>query len=234
MLRAADGQGPVVRYGWGRSWEWGAFDLQHKPGGGISCAVSRMGKVMGPLSLAVSGEHNVLNALAALAASDFLGVPFEAAAGALRDFQGAQRRLQPRGARDGVAVLDDYAHHPAEIAATLSAVRHIYPERRLVAVFQPHRYTRTAAFLEPLTSALMLADEIFLLPVYSAGESPLPFASSDSIAERINLRGRRCGLCPDLETAAGMLRAFAREGDILLTMGAGDVYRVGELFLDTR
>ena len=234
MLRALGEQSdthPVLRYGWGASWEWGAFDLTPKPGGGITCRVCHEGKEMGTLELAVSGEHNVLNALAALAAADALGVPFEAAAATLADFHGAARRLQTMGERDGVLVMDDYAHHPTEAAATLSAVRGIYPDRRLLLVFQPHRYTRTAAFAGTLASVLSRADEVLLLPIYSAGEEALPTVSSEDIAQRINEAGGHCSVCADMEEAARRLASMAREGDLLLTMGAGNVFRVGTDFL---
>ena len=222
---------PVLRYGWGNSWEWGAFDLMPRSGGGSTCRVCHEGKEMGMLELAVSGEHNVLNALAALAASDALGVPFEAAAATLADFHGAARRLQTMGERDGVLVMDDYAHHPTEAAATLSAVRGIYPDRRLLLVFQPHRYTRTAAFAGTLASVLSRADEVLLLPIYSAGEEALPTVSSEDIAQRINEAGGRCVVCSGMEEAAKQLRDRAYAGDIILTMGAGNVFRVGETFL---
>ncbi len=222
---------PVLRYGWGASWEWGAFDLHHKPGGGSVCRVCHEGKEVGSLELAVSGEHNVLNALAALAAVCALGVPFESAAVTLSNFHGAARRLQTMGKRDGVLVIDDYAHHPAEMAATLSAVRSIYPERRILLVFQPHRYTRTAAFSEALASVLIRADSVLLLPIYSAGEEALPSVSSEDIARRVCEGGGCCAVCTDMEEAAGKLRSMAHEGDLVLTMGAGNVFRVGMSFL---
>ena len=224
-------RGPVLRYGWGMSWDWGAFDLRHKPGGGSVCRVCRGGRELGGLELAVSGEHNVLNALAALAAADALGVPFEAAAAILRDFHGAARRLQVMGTRGGVLVIDDYAHHPTEAAATLSAVRAIYPDRRLLLVFQPHRYTRTAAFSGALASVLTGADEVLLLPIYSAGEAAVDGVSSEDIAQRVNGAGGRCVTCANGGETLERLRNLAREGDILLTMGAGNVFRIGEEFL---
>ncbi|MCR4819193.1 MAG: UDP-N-acetylmuramate--L-alanine ligase [Fretibacterium sp.] len=223
--------GPVLRYGWGTSWEWGAFDLTPKPGGGSLCHVCHEGKELGTLELAVSGEHNVLNALAALAASDALGVPFETAAAILSDFHGAARRLQVMGEKDGILVMDDYAHHPTEAAATLSAVRGAYPDRRLLLVYQPHRYTRTAAFAGALASVLSRADEVFLLPIYSAGEEALPAVSSEDIARRINEAGGHGTVCSGMEEAADRLRIRARAGDLVLTMGAGNVFHVGEMFL---
>lgn len=224
-------RGPLLRYGWGRSWDWGAFDLVPRATGGISCSVCRKGKVLGPLELSVSGEHNVLNALAALAAADVLGVPFEKAAATLKDFHGAARRLQTKGTLGGVTVIDDYAHHPTEIAATLSALRGIYPDRRILLLYQPHRYTRTAALVEPLTAALSGADEILLLPIYSAGEPPQQ-VSAEAIVERLRRAGKRIAFCRDEDDALRAVRALSQDGDLLLTMGAGNVFRVGERFLD--
>lgn len=226
------GGGAIVRCGWGSSWDWGACDVRHKPGGGVSCRVLRNGTEAGVLDLSVSGEHNVLNALAALAAAELAGVPFEKASALLGDFHGASRRMQMKGEAGGVLVIDDYAHHPTEAEATIAAVRHIYPDRRLILVFQPHRYTRTAAFIEPLSRALAKADHTVLLPVYSAGESAAdtgkPVSSSD-LAVRIG--DERCSLCGCVEEAAEFLSSFAERGDVVLTMGAGDVYRVGDIFL---
>ena len=224
-------QGKILRYGWGKSWDWSAFDLRPKPSGGISCVVCRMGEEVGRLELAVSGEHNVLNALASLAAADALGVPFAKAAEILKDFHGAARRLQAKGERNGVLVVDDYAHHPTEVAASLAAVRGICPERRLLLLFQPHRFTRTAALVGPLSEALRMADEVFLLPIYSAGETALP-VSSEELADRIRGGGGSAVPCTDPDDALERLTNPAREGDVLLTMGAGNVFRVGERFLE--
>lgn len=231
VLSKAGMQGPVLRYGWGRAWEWGAYDLRHKAGGGVSFTVSRRGEELGRLDVSVSGEHNVLNALAALAASDAFGVPFDAASGTLEAFRGAKRRLQTLGARHGVLVVDDYAHHPAEIAASLAAMKKVYPGRRLVVVFQPHRYSRTAAFLDPLADVLGEADLVFLLPVYGAGEAPIPAASSQSIRDRMRPDDPPCRVCVDEGEALEMLDSCTREGDVLLTLGAGSVSRLGGLFL---
>ena len=230
-IPGVEARGPFLRYGWGRSWDWGAFDLRHKPGGGVSFAVCRRGEDLGRLEMSVSGEHNVLNALAALAASDALGVPFRTAADTLRTFRGAARRLQTLGSRNGVLVIDDYAHHPAEIMASLGAMRRVHAGRRLVVVFQPHRYSRTAAFQKPLAAALREADLVLLLPVYGAGEAVVPSVSSRGIADRLRADGHPCRLCEGEEDALSALGCLLREGDVLLTLGAGSVSRLGGLFL---
>ena len=230
-LSECGARGSVLRYGWGRAWEWGAFDIRHRPGGGISCTVCRRGEDLGRLEMAVSGEHNVLNALAALAASEALGLSFAAAAGTLGSFRGAKRRLQTLGLRRGVLVIDDYAHHPTEIAASLAAMRKVHPDRRLVVVFQPHRYSRTAAFLDPLAAALQGADYVLLLPVYGAGEAVVPSVSSQGLADRMRADGCSCRLCGDEKEALAALDSLVEEGDVLLTLGAGSVSRLGGLFL---
>lgn len=230
ILSEREMRGPVLRYGWGRAWDWGAFDICHRAGGGVSCEVCRKGEDLGRLEMSVSGEHNVLNALAALAVSDVLGVPFTEAAATLKTFCGAKRRLQTLGMRNGVLVVDDYAHHPTEIAASLGTMRKVYPGRRLVVVFQPHRYSRTAAFLGPLATALGEADLVLLLPVYGAGEIADISVSSQEIADRMR-PGSLCQLCGDEVETLAALDALVREGDVLLTLGAGSVSRLGGLFL---
>lgn len=224
-------RGPIVRYGWGNSFDWGAYDLTNTPGGGITFTASHNGHELGRVELAVSGEHNVMNSLAAISAADVSGISFEACVDILRNFHGSERRMQVKGTtRDGVLVIDDYAHHPSEIKATLSALRNIYPERRLVAVYQPHRFSRTAMFAGDIASALGMADVVFLLPVYSAGEKEISHSTSDEI-----IRLSEKTITPlSFEGALEALKETLREGDIFLTMGAGDVYRLGEKLLAFR
>jgi UDP-N-acetylmuramate--alanine ligase len=157
---------------------------------------------------------------------------FEKVAETLRVFRGARRRLEKIGEKrlkDGgiVEVLDDYAHHPAEIRASLSAIRDIYPGpgRRLVVVFQPHRYTRTAAFSPQIASALSGADVVLLLPVYSAGEEALPGVTSAAISGAMNAKARPV-LCGDEEEVFSRLDFLLRGGDVLVTLGAGSVTRL--------
>lgn len=220
-------RGGILRYGWGKSWDWGAYDLTRNHGGGISCTVSHLGREEGRLTLKVSGEHNVLNALAAIAAAEICGINFATSAEILRGFHGSERRMQVKGTVSGVLVMDDYAHHPSEIRATLAAVRGIYPERRIVVVYQPHRFTRTAMFAGKIAEALSAADKAYILPVYSAGEEERPHSSSQEVIRQ------GCGRIEALSIggAGGTLEKELEPGDLLLTMGAGDVYRLGENFL---
>ena len=220
-------RGTVLRYGWGKNYDWGAYNVRTSHGGGISCSVSHYGQELGRLSLCVSGEHNIMNALAAIAAADLCGVDFLTSAKILRDFHGSERRMQIKGAtRDNVLIMDDYAHHPSEIRATLQAVRSIFPERRLVVVYQPHRFTRTAMFAGDIAGALELADEAYLLPVYSAGEQEVNNSSAEEITKHNNK------IIPvNFDDVCEVLHDALKPGDILLTMGAGDVYTIGEKVL---
>ena len=222
-------RGEIIRYGFGISWDWGAYDITKTHGGGISCRVSHHGREVGVLTLSVSGEHNVLNALAAISAADLCGIGFEESSEILRGFHGSERRMQVKGTTSvNILVMDDYAHHPSEIRVTLEAVRGIYPERRLVVVYQPHRFTRTAMFAGQIAEALSTAGKAFILPVYSAGEKECPHSSAEEVIRLSN--GKISALTFDdaLET----LKAEVKAGDLLLTMGAGDVYRIGEKFLE--
>lgn len=221
-------RGEILRYGWGKFWDWGAYDLVKSHGGGISCTVSHHGREAGKLSLSVSGEHNVLNALAAIAAADLCGIDFVSSAEILHVFHGSERRMQVKGTTSrGILVMDDYAHHPSEIRATLEAVIGIYPERRIVVAYQPHRFTRTAMFAPEIASALSMAAKAYVLPVYSAGEKECPHSSADEV---IRHGGGRIEAV-SFEEAGKLLSRELKPGDLLLTMGAGDVYRIGEKFL---
>ncbi|MBQ9629501.1 MAG: UDP-N-acetylmuramate--L-alanine ligase, partial [Synergistaceae bacterium] len=221
-------RGKIIRYGWGKSFDWGAYDVTNTHGGGIKCRVSHEGHELGTLELSVSGEHNIMNALAAISAAELCGISFETSSRILKCFHGSERRMQIKGITDNnILIMDDYAHHPSEIRATLKAVRNIYPERRLVVVYQPHRFSRTAIFAGDIANALMNADEVYLLPVYSAGEKELSHSSSDEI---IKLSENR--IVPlTFDDAIETLRHELKRDDLLLTMGAGDVYTIGENIL---
>ena len=226
--RCNKSRGNIIRYGWGKNLYWGAYDIKNSHGGGISCKVSRDGQELGSLELKVSGKHNILNALAAIAAANICGISFEQSAEILKDFHGSERRMQVKGTTaNEILIMDDYAHHPSEIKATLNAVRDIYPERRLVVVYQPHRFSRTAQFAPDIAQALNLADEIFLLPVYSAGEKELSHSSSNEI-----IKSSTKTITPiNFDEAEKVVKDSLKPGDLLLTMGAGDVYKIGENLL---
>ena len=178
------------------------------------------GRPLGPVELKVPGRHNVLNALAAAAAGLLFGVSFEAVARGLAAFSGTGRRFEPVGRYKGALVFDDYAHHPTELAATLRAARGL--GRRVRAVFQPHRYLRTARFLDRFAEALTLADEAIVLEVYPAGEPPIPGVSGAELAARARARGANARFL-EREEALRYLAETLEEGDLLVTLGAGDV-----------
>lgn len=225
--------GPVFKYGLNNfNLDWSAANINHKLNGGSSCEIYKCGVKAGNLNLKVSGEHNILNALAAIAAVNFLGVGFDEAIKILADFHGAERRLQIKGVKDDVLVIDDYAHHHTEIKATLNAVKNIYPGKKIILAFQPHRYTRTAIFLEQLAKSLSMADKIFLLPVFEASEDYIKHGTSDSLAEEIN-KIKDCVLCNNFDEALKLIKLEVKAGDILLTMGAGTIYILGEKFLES-
>ncbi|MDQ4143604.1 MAG: UDP-N-acetylmuramate--L-alanine ligase [Actinomycetota bacterium] len=185
------------------------------------------------VELRVPGLHNVSNALAAAAGCLLVEVPLAAAARGLSGFQGVERRFQIRGRAGGVTVIDDYAHHPTEVRATLAAARP-GPWERVVAVFQPHRYSRTQALFEDFGSAFDQADRVVVTDVYGAGEQPVPGVSGKLVADAVctRLPGRPVAYLPHRSDLAGYLERTARAGDALLTLGAGDISSLGEEILE--
>jgi UDP-N-acetylmuramate--alanine ligase len=183
------------------------------------------------LELAVPGEHNRRNAAAALSALELAGVAREDAAAAIVEFQGAGRRLEPKGEAGGVTVLDSYAHHPAELAADLAAVRN---GGRLLALFQPHLYSRTIHLAHGFAEALAVADAACVTEIYPAREEPVPGVSGRLIVDELaRVRpGMRIGWAPALDDAARLVASWARPGDTVLTLGAGDVDRAAALLLE--
>lgn len=190
--------------------------------------VSRAGDELGRMGLTVPGRHNVLNALAATAVCLELGVPFDEIAAVLRRFSGAQRRFQPIGEVNSVAVVDDYAHHPTEVKATLDATRTV-GRQRVVVVFQPHRYSRTQVLGRDFGAAFDEADLVVLTDVYGAGEEPMPGVSGKVILDALLERAphRPVAYLPRAADIASFLAGRVRPGDVVLTMGAGDIYEVG-------
>lgn len=189
------------------------------------------------LALAVPGAHNVLNARAALAAAELAGFDLDAVAAALAGFPGVHRRLELKGERDGARIYDDYAHHPTEVRAALGALREMSPSR-LIAVFQPHLYSRTKALAEQFGAALALADEVAVLDVYPAREEPVGELSGVSgldvarpVADRMG--GRRVFWTPTRAQAQAALEPRLEPGSVLVTIGAGDVFKLGEALVES-
>ena len=200
-------------------------------GFGSSYEVRSQAGALGTIHLQVPGQHSVMNSLAAVAAGLELDVPFTAIAEALGAFQNADRRFQIKGEARGVLVVDDYGHHPAEIIATLSAARKSC-DRRIVAVFQPHRFTRTASLEEDFARAFYHADVLIVLPIYPAGEDPIPGVTAERLVSLVEKFGHRdVTFAPDFAAAEVLLGARLLPGDLLLTLGAGDVWKIGERVL---
>ena len=179
------------------------------------------------LDMGVLGRHNAMNALSAAAAAWMMGIPGETVSQGLQAFHGAGRRMEFKGTYNGADVYDDYAHHPDEVAATLAAVRNAMPGRRLVLAFQPHTYSRTSALFDDFIRELSKADVLVLAEIYAARERNTIGISSADVAEKIP----GAVFCETLPEVTQFLRANVREGDVVITMGAGDIFRAGEALL---
>ena len=177
---------------------------------------------MGELRVAAPGRHNLQNALAAVAVAEEIGVPFTAVQAAMAEFTGAERRFDRRGEADGVLVVDDYGHHPTEIAAVLAAAR-VTLERRIVVAFQPHRYSRTAHLMDEFAPAFAEADEVVLTGIYAAGEEPIPGVTVEALADSLRKAGRTVHLAPGLADVVPTLLRVTRPGDAVITLGAGSI-----------
>ena len=185
---------------------------------------------LGPLSLSVPGRHNLQNALAAVAVGLELGLSFESIAAGLGEFRGAERRFEVRGEVNGILVVDDYGHHPTEIAAVLAAARTL--NRRIVVAFQPHRFTRTATLMQAFGPALAGTDHLLLTDIYSAGERPIEGVSLETLAQAV--RGSLTAtvdVVPRVEELAGAIARVARPGDVVITLGAGSIGSVPDRLL---
>jgi UDP-N-acetylmuramate--alanine ligase len=208
-----------------------ATNLRSMPGQGIEADLDWWNAPSGRLQLAVPGVHNVRNALAALAVAATSGVSVEAALAVLRDYQGSARRFEWKGEARGVIVIDDYAHHPTEIAATLAAARQRYPDKRIWAVFQPHTYSRTQHMLYQIGESFEAADEVIVLDIYAAREiDDGSVSASELVATSLHHSIRHIATIAD---AAAHLAAHVADGDVVLTLGAGDGYKVGDMLLRT-
>ncbi|RKI86304.1 UDP-N-acetylmuramate--L-alanine ligase [bacterium 1xD42-87] len=220
----------VITYGLSSGSDYTASQVTYDESGFPSFILSRQSGGERKFSLRVHGDHNILNALAAIALADLLGLSDEVIHAGLAAFTGTDRRFEYKGQVNGVNIIDDYAHHPTEIRATLSAAAQ-YPHRRLWCVFQPHTYTRTKAFLEEFASALSLADEIILADIYAAREKDTLGISSETLQEKIRSLGHSCHYFPTFEAIENYLLKNCTKDDLLITMGAGDVVKVGENLL---
>ncbi len=195
--------------------------------------VYEKGRLLGEVFLRLPGLHNVQNALATIAVARRLRLPFEKIRQGLSSFKGVRRRFELKGEAGGIAVFDDYAHHPTEIKVTISAFKKAYPERRLVVVFQPHRYTRTKALFGDFSKVFDQVDVLLVTEIYPAAEIPLPGVSGEALYQALKTRRKRLPTyyAPERALVLARLLEITRPGDLVVTMGAGDIYRLGEEFL---
>lgn len=196
----------------------GSFEVMHN------------GKLLGIIRLSVPGEHNVLNALAAVACGYFFNISFDIMAEGLLEFTGTHRRFEKKGEINGITVIDDYAHHPVEIMATLKAAKN-YPHRKIYCVFQPHTYTRTLSLFNEFANAFGNSDKLILIDIYAAREKDSGIINSEMLRDEVIKNGVDVTYIKSFEETIDYLKEKMENGDILITMGAGDVYRIGEDFL---
>ena len=220
-----------ITYGLSPAAEWRAEEIRENGAGGLDFLALRGEELMGLVRLRQPGEHNVRNALAALATVDQLGVGFGAARSALASFRGVGRRFEILGQSQGVTVIDDYAHHPSEIEATLATARQRFPAGDLWAVFQPHTYSRTKTFADRLATSFSKADHVIVLEIYAAREAPDPTVSAERLARQIKARDVR--FVSELGRAAEQLIAEVKPGSVVVTLSAGDGDQVGRLVLES-
>jgi len=202
-------------------------DVHPVNAGSIFSATLR-GRKLGSFKLQVPGLHNVLNAAAVIAVTAEHGLSLEGVRKGLSEFTGARRRFDVRGVVSNVTVVDDYAHHPTEIIATLKAAREVSPRGRIIAIFQPHRFTRLQAFMSEFAAALELADEVAIMDVYGAGEAPIPGVSGMRLAALIP----RATFLPSFLDVSEWAAKNAQSGDYVFTLGAGDVTLLGPAILE--
>jgi UDP-N-acetylmuramate--alanine ligase len=222
-----------VTYGFSAQADVSAHDIRYNDAFGSTFTVWRGAEVLGEINLPVPGTHNVYNALAATAVALELDVDFPTIAEAFRNFKNANRRFQFKGEVNGIAVVDDYGHHPTEILATLSAAKNGSGGRRTVVIFQPHRYTRTKDLMEDFARSFNNADVLFLTDIYAASEQPIEGITSEILTGKIKQFGHKnVTYIGDIETAAEKVVPELRPGDLVITLGAGSVTRLSEQILE--
>lgn len=220
----------AMTYGLGPQAEWQALKARSNSSGGYSFQVARQGQLIGEFSSPLPGLHNVCNALAAIAVGSLIGLSPEVLSEALASFRGVARRFQLKGEAGGITVVDDYAHHPTEVRATLRAARERFGQRHIICLFQPHTYSRTKLLMEEFSTAFADADEILIADIYAAREVNTYGVTSADLAGSI--RHADSGWAGSLAQARAYLNGHLKRGDILLTVGAGDVDLVGGWILE--
>jgi UDP-N-acetylmuramate--alanine ligase len=220
-----------ITYGMSSQADYQAKDLSFE-GLKSQYRITYRGEELGSVALNLPGTHNVYNSMASIATGMELGIPFDTILRALEGIEGVQRRLQVKGTLKDVTVVDDYGHHPTEIRLTLQTARQCWPDHRLVVAFQPHRYSRVATLFDDFTRAFYEADSLLVLPIYSAGETPIAGIDGQTLCEGIREHGHKdTSFHEGLDAAVSHLKEILTAGDVLLTLGAGDVWQVGEKLL---
>ncbi|MDY5774700.1 MAG: cyanophycin synthetase, partial [Lachnospiraceae bacterium] len=220
----------TITYGLDASDDFHAQNISYDENGCASFDAMQGSSLYGRITLSIPGEHNILNALAAIALAVQMNLPKDAVFQGLGAFAGTKRRFEKKGTLGGITIVDDYAHHPTEIRATLQAAKN-YPHKRIVCVFQPHTYTRTKAFLNDFADALSLADVVVLADIYAARETDTLGISSGDIQKLIADKGTPAYHFHTFDEIENFLLKKCMNGDLLITMGAGDIVNVGEHLL---
>ena len=220
----------VITYGSSDMLDYSASNITYDEKGLVAFDLIKNGKVVDHIQLSVTGDHNVSNALASIATAELLQIPMEIIKKGILSFSGTDRRFEYKGTFNGVTVVDDYAHHPTEIRATLTTAEK-YPHKRLVLVFQPHTYSRTKAFLNDFADVLSMADVVVLADIYAAREKNTFGISSRDIEAKLKEKGTDVHYFPSFTEIENFLLKNCINGDLLITMGAGDIVNVGECLL---
>ena len=220
----------IITYSERQPADYSASEIRFDEIGNASFDLLRHGEYVDRITLAVAGNHNVSNALAVIAVCEQLEIPLDIIKKGILSFTGTDRRFQYKGERDGVTIIDDYAHHPTEIRATLTSAQN-YPHKDIWCIFQPHTYTRTKAFFDEFAEALSLADHVVLADIYAARETDTLGMSSAALTEKIKELGTDTYYFPSFEEIENFVSEKCIHGDLLITMGAGDVVNIGEALL---
>lgn len=220
----------IITYGKDPAMDYCAANISYDDLGNASFDVISSGRTLGRISLTVGGEHNVFNALSAVAAACLLDIPFDIIQEGLLTFRGTDRRFEYKGERNGITIIDDYAHHPTEIEATLTSAKHV-PHRETWCIFQPHTYTRTKALFDEFAAALSHADHVILADIYAARETDTLGITSEQLAEAVKAEGCDAVYLPSFDEIEEFVLGHCQNGDLLITMGAGDVVNIGEELL---
>lgn len=220
----------VISYSECQDADYSAANIEFDALGNASFDLIKYGTYVDRIKLSVAGNHNVSNALSTIAVADLLEIPLETIKKGILSFTGTVRRFQYKGERNGFTIIDDYAHHPTEIRATLTSAQN-YPHKDIWCIFQPHTYTRTKAFFHEFAEALSMADHVILADIYAARETDTLGMSSEALAEEIKSLGADAYYFPSFEAIENFVLEKVIHGDLLITMGAGDVVNIGENLL---